>query len=85
MNIDQATIDATLGLANLLIGFYLKVVWDSLKALKDTDDQLADKVNRIEVLVAGQYVHRDEFHSLSKALFAKLDKIEDKLDGKADR
>jgi hypothetical protein len=37
------------------------------------------------VLVAGQYVHRDEFHSLSKALFAKLDKIEDKLDGKADR
>lgn len=82
---DQTTIDITLGLANLLIGFFLKVVWDSLKSLKTSDEHLADKVNRIEVLVAGKYVHKDEFTKMADALFAKLDKIEDKLDGKADR
>ena len=45
----------------------------------------ADKVQHIEVLVAGTYVKRDDMEKLGGALFAKLDKIEAKLDGKADK
>ena len=44
-----------------------------------------EKVNQIEVLVAGQYVKRDDFDKLANAIFAKLDKISDKIDSKADR
>jgi len=39
----------------------------------------------IEVLVAGTYIKRDDFNDVIKVLFAKLDKIDEKLDAKADR
>jgi len=60
-------------------------MWDSYKELKNVDSQLAEKVNQIEILVAGQYVKRDDFDKVANALFVKLDKISDKLDNKADR
>ncbi len=47
--------------------------------------ELADKIHHIDVLVAGTYVKRDDMDKLGVALFAKLDKIESKLDGKMDK
>jgi hypothetical protein len=82
---EQNTIDIVIALANVILGAYLKAAWDSLKTLQDTDKYLAEKLASVEILVAGQYVHKNDFMKLSDALFAKLDKIEDKLDGKADR
>ena len=73
------------GLINLVLGGFIKAMWDSYKELKRTDSQLAEKVNQIEVLVAGQYVKRDDFDRVANAIFVKLDKISDKLDLKADR
>jgi len=35
--------------------------------------------------VAGDYVKKNEFQDNIKALFAKLDKIEDKIDRKVDK
>lgn len=49
------------------------------------DTALEDKVQHIEVLVAGNYVKRTDMDALTTALFAKLDKIENKLDGKVDK
>lgn len=82
---EQSFLNWIFGIANLIIGFILKVIWDSYKDLKKADSALADKVNQIEVLVAGQYVKRDDFDRVANAIFAKLDKISDKLDSKADR
>jgi len=73
------------GILNLILGGFIKAMWDSYKELKKTDSELADKVNHIEVLVAGTYVKRDDFDRLAHAIFAKLDKISDKLDNKADK
>ena len=47
--------------------------------------ELASKVAEIEVLVAGAYVRKDEFIQSVNALFARLDRIEDKLDKKVDK
>jgi hypothetical protein len=58
---------------------------DSINSLKKTDGELADKVQHIEVLVAGSYVKRDDLDKLANALFTKLDRIEFKVDGKADK
>ena len=66
-------------------GWILNTLWGEIKSMQKTDDILADKVSKIEVLVAGQYCKRDEVERLSVAIFAKLDRIEDKLDGKADK
>ncbi len=82
---DQTYLNYLFGGINLIIGFALKTMWDSYKELKKTDANLADKVNSIEVLVAGQYVKRDDFDRVANAIFAKLDKISDKLDNKADK
>ena len=73
------------GLAGFLGGWWMKVLHDSVRDLQDADKRLVDKVSSIEVLVAGNYVKRDDFDKSVEAIFRKLDRIEDKLDGKADK
>lgn len=63
----------------------MKVLHESVRDLQEADKRLADKVSSIEVLVAGNYVKRDDFDKSVEAIFRKLDRIEDKLDGKADK
>ena len=66
-------------------GWWMKVIHESVRDLQADDRKLADKVGSIEVLVAGNYVKRDEMEKALSAIFAKLEKISDKLDGKADK
>lgn len=82
---DQTIINWLLAGFGALIGFLLNAVWQAVKDLQTADKVLAEKVGSIEVLVAGAYVKKDEFTQSINALFAKLDKIEDKLDKKADK
>lgn len=82
---DQTIINWVLTGFGALIGFLLNVVWQSVKDLQRADKELTEKVGNIEVLVAGAYVKKDEFTDTVRALFAKLDKIEDKIDRKADK
>jgi hypothetical protein len=60
-------------------------LWDSVRMLERTDDMINEKVNRVEVLVAGEYVRREEFQDGVQRLFTKLDQIEAKIDQKADK
>jgi len=82
---DQSFLNWVFGIVNIAIGAFMKVMWDSYQELKKTDKELADKVSSIEVLVAGQYVKRDDFNTVTTQIFAKLDKILDKLDQKVDK
>ncbi len=81
----QTAFNMVVGLVAFLGGWVLNSLRDSIAALQKSDAELADKVQHIEVLVAGSYVKRDDLKELSTALFNKLDKIELKLDGKADK
>ncbi len=82
---EQTFLNWLFGLMNVAIGFFLKFMWDSLRDLREADKELAEKVSKIEVLVAGEYVRHDDLDRLSDAIFKKLDRIEMKLDTKADR
>ena len=82
---DQTIINWLLAGFGALIGFLLNAVWQAVKDLQAADIKLAGKVSEIEVLVAGDYLRRDDFTHTIEALFKKLDKIEDKLDKKADK
>jgi hypothetical protein len=66
-------------------GWWMKTMWDSLKELQNADRNINYEMNEIKVLVAGQYVRREEFDRMSQAIFAKLDRIEEKLDRKEDK
>jgi hypothetical protein len=81
----QDLFNTAMGALMLLAGWFLRVVWDSVKQLQSEDRELADKVSRIEVLVAGEYVKKDDFDRLMMRMFDKLDAIERKIDSKADK
>jgi len=66
----------------LLGGWFLRIMWDTLLNLQFQDRELADKVARIEVLVAGEYVKKEDFDRVIERLFDKLDHIELKIDSK---
>ena len=81
----QTLFNVALGVISFLLGIIVQGLRESMKALQAADSELASKVQNIEVLVAGTYVKRDDMDKLGGAIFAKLDRIEAKLDGKADK
>ena len=66
-------------------GWVIKIMWDSLKDLQRDDEQITEKVSDLQVLVAGNYVTREELRSEFTNLKATLCRIESKLDQKADK
>lgn len=81
----QDLFNIVVGIAGALGGWALKTIWDAVKDLQTADKELSKNVSAIQVLVAGEYIKRDDFNTMADAIFRKLDKIEDKLDGKADK
>jgi len=81
----QDVINWILGGLGALIGFLLNTVWQSVKDLQTSDKEIAQKVASFEILVADAYVKKSEFSVAIKTLIEKLDKIEDKIDRKADK
>lgn len=82
---DQTFFNIAVAVAGSLGGWWLKVMWEAVKDLQDADKVLAEKVGSIEILVAGSYMSKHDFDKIAAAIFAKLDKIEDKLDRKVDK
>lgn len=81
----QTIFDLVLGALMLAGGWIMRVMWESLKELRTQDQELAEKVSQIEILVAGEYVKRSEFERSIQRIFDKLDIIDAKLSNKADR
>lgn len=85
----QWLFNAGYGVICILGGWLLNNIRDSIRELKRADENLAAKVSQIEVLVAGKYATRQELQEFATKIFDKLDrletKIDQKLDGKADK
>lgn len=73
------------GVVGLLVGVIFKSVVDSQKNQQKINRDTLERIQKIELLVAGQYPTRSEFDGRISALFAKLDKIQDMLNNKADK
>jgi len=82
---DQALINWMMGGFGAAVAFILRVIWEGLRELQKADLELATRVNEVQLVVAGQYVKREDMERIQTALFAKLDRIENKLDLKMDR
>ena len=82
---EQIMINLLLGCFGTLIGFLMHILWQAVKDLQSSDKDMNDKISDIEVLVAGSYMTRGELTEIMKTVFTKLDRIEQKLDKKADR
>lgn len=75
---DQGIVNTVITLGAGIFGWIMKTLWDSVRKLEK-------EVSDIEILVAGQYVKRDEFRQDIQRIFEKLDVIEAKIDSKADK
>ena len=82
---EQQFFNVAFAIIGALGGWWMRVMWQSLKELQQQDSKLADKVGNMEVLVAGQYVKRDDMNRDIAIIFAKLERIEDKMNKKADK
>lgn len=61
-----------------IFGWLARQLWDAVSVLKKDLSNLREEI-------ANDRVHKSDFKDLSDAIFRKLDRIEDKLDGKADK
>lgn len=61
-----------------ILGWLGRQLWDAVGSLKKDLSKLREEI-------ANDRVHKSDFKDLSDAIFRKLDRIEDKLDGKADK
>ena len=71
-------IKAVLGGALLVMGWFLRQLWDMVKELKNDLSNLKDHINR-------EYVRRDDFKEVKDAIMGALTRIESKLDTKVDK
>ena len=76
----QTAFNVLLVAFSALAGWLLNNLTQSMRDLTRADANLAVKVQNIELLVAGNYIKREEFDSKINAVFHKLDKIDEKLD-----
>ena len=69
----------------IMLGAMLRTIWQGVKDLEQSDKEINDKLTKIEVTVAGNYIRRAEFNDMVQRLFTKLDAIDQKLDAKVDK
>lgn len=82
---NQQLFNMVFAIAGALGGWWMKAMWESVKGLEKADKELASQVSDLKVLVAGGYVRTEAFDKTATAIFSKLDRIEDKIDLKADK
>lgn len=71
-------IDYILSVVTAAFGWIGKSMWNDLQSQKHDLSTLREQI-------ATERVHKNDLKDLTDAIFKKLDRIEDKLDGKADK
>ena len=81
----QTAFNIVLGGFSFLCGVLLTNIWKEIKQQQENEKVLIDRVSKIEILVAGNYVTKEEYTRVMDKVFSKLDLISDKLNSKVDR
>ena len=78
MNAPQELFNILFTLSGALGGWCLKVIWSTMSELQKSEKEMMDKVSRIEILVAGSYVKREDYQKTMERLFEKLDALHER-------
>lgn len=74
----QSIINIVAGIIIGGIGWFARQLWDAVKDLRED-------LHKLEVAIPSNYVKKDDFSEAMAEIRKGLDKIYDKLDGKADK
>jgi len=69
-----------MAVAGFLAIVFVKNLGKESKEAKEMANEANAKIHTIEVLVAGNYVRKEDHEKMTEAMFKKLDRIEEKLD-----
>jgi len=69
-----------LAIAGFLAVMFIKGLDRKINDAKELAGEANAKIHTIEVLVAGNYVRKEDHEKMTEAMFKKLDRIEEKLD-----
>ena len=75
MDASQELFNVIFSVVGVLMGWCLKVIWSTMSELRDSDKEMMEKMSRIEVLVAGSYVKREDYQKAMERLFERLDEL----------
>ena len=85
----QPILNFSFAIVGALFGWLMKLGYDSIQRLQVDSRQLAIDIQAIELLVAGQYIKRDDMERYidkqTSLLMGRFDHLEKKLEGKADK
>lgn len=81
----QDAFNAVIGGAGAIGGWFLKAIYAEIQALRKEDKALGEKVQELQVVVAGDYVKKQDMQDMRNELMGVMLRIEGKLDKKADR
>lgn len=68
-----------------LLGFLLSRTYGRIDQAHKDLGTVRKEMTELALQVAKEYIRRDDFQAVTDAIFKKLDRIEDKLDAKADK
>lgn len=81
----QMLFDIVIGVASVFGGYMLKVILDSIKELRARDEGISRDISMLAITLPTNYTSKPDLERISDAIFKKLDRIEEKLDGKQDK
>ena len=73
----QEFLNILLGLLSFLGGWLFKEMWGRLKELQSVDMEMVEKLNKVEIIIASDYVRKRELEKAMDTIIAKLEKLEE--------
>jgi hypothetical protein len=83
--VDQTIVNWVVFSFGAVISFIVNTIWGAIKDLQAEDKNMTAKLAAVHILVAGDYVKKQEFDKVMVRLFEKLDRIEAGLTKKQDK
>tara|TARA_R110002153_G_scaffold274037_1_gene446772 strand:- start:9811 stop:10092 length:282 start_codon:yes stop_codon:yes gene_type:complete len=83
--LDQTIVNWILFSFGAVLSFIVNTIWTAIKDLQAEDKNMTEKLAAVHILVAGDYVKKQEFDKVMVRLFEKLDRIEAGLTKKQDK
>ncbi len=78
----QAAFNIAAGAFSGLLGWLLRALWQEVKEMKSDHSRLGDRLNAVEVLIAGKYQLREDSRRDMDTILASLERIERRIDSR---
>lgn len=81
----EEAFNVLLALAMVGFGWALRIFYNGIRDLRQEDQRLAERIMNMQTQMASHYVHKEDWRAFAESLRDQLNRIEKKIDSKADK